>query len=196
MDNDFWKTPLEINCIMPTDYDLDLRPCDKTYFSKCNLFVVLLPLNVYFFMLNCIHYVFTFIDFCTFYLLTYTVKVILKHFFFSLNSSQTFFSHVKFSGHLNVSFVHLFTGILYPKNIIAFRAFKCHLIFTCTLYLPNDIFHEIFLQRYGHLNAVFFTCISCFILTYRYVFVYKTVSYLPVRLCLFLQRIIRSILVL
>jgi hypothetical protein len=48
------------------------------YFSKCHLFVVLLSLNVYFFMLNCIHYISTLIDFCTFYLLTSTVKVILK----------------------------------------------------------------------------------------------------------------------
>jgi len=139
MDYDFWKTPLDLNCITPTDYDLDLRPCDKTYFSKCNLFVVLLPLNVYFFMLNSIHYNFILIDLCTSYFLTYTVKV-----FFSLISTQTFFLHVKFSGHLNVSFVHQFTGILYPKTIIALRAFKYCVFFTCTLNLSYDIFHEQF----------------------------------------------------
>ena len=127
-------------------------------------------------MLNCIYYISTLIDFCTFYLLTSTVKVILKPYFFSLNSSQTFFSHVKCSGHLNASCVHLFTSILYSKTIIALRAFKCCLFFTCTLYyLPDDIFHDNFSTT---LRAIkyrpFITCISCFVLTYHYVFVYKT----------------------
>lgn len=168
MDNDFWKTPPDMNCFTPTDYDFELWLCDITCFSKCNLFIVLLPLNVYFLMLNCIHYVFTYIDFYTFCLITIIVGV-------SVNSSQTFFLHVKFSGHLNVSFVHLFTGILYPKTIIALRAFKyrpflpVHCIYLTIIFMNN------FLQIYGHLNVVcLFICISCFILTYLYVFVYKT----------------------
>jgi len=165
MDSEFWKTPPDMNCFTPTDYDFDLRLCKITYFSNCALFVVLLPLNVYLFMLNCIHYNFTLIDFCTSYFLTYTVKV-----FFSLNSTQTFFLHVK----LNVSFVHLFTGILYPKTIIALRAFKSRAFFTYTLNLSYDIFHEHFSSTLRAFKCHFFTCISCYILIYRYVFVCKT----------------------
>jgi len=169
MDSEFWKIPPDMNCITPTDYDFELRPCEITYFSKCNLFVVLLLLNVYFFMLNCIHYNFTLINFCTSYFLTYTVKV-----FFSLNSNQTFFLHVKFPDHLNVSFVQLFTGILCPKTIIALRTFKYRAFFTCTLNLSYDIFHEHFSSTLRAFKCHFFTCISCYILTYHYVFVCKT----------------------
>ena len=172
MDNEFWKKNPDINCFTPTDYDLDAWLCMITYFSKCILFVVSLPLNVYFFMLNCIYYIFTLINFCTFYFITSTVKVMLKPYFFSLNSCQTVFLHVIFSGHLKVFRVHLFTGVLYPKSIIVSRACKCHLFLTCTLYLLYDLFHEIFLRTFK--CRLFFTCILSLNITYHYVFVYKT----------------------
>lgn len=174
-DFDFCYTLLDTTIIMPTDFDFDLRLCNKTYFSKCHLFVVLLPLNVYFLMLICIHYFFTLIDFWTSYLLTYTVKVILKPLFFSMISVQIFSLHAKFSGHLNVSFVQMFTGVIYPKTMIAFRAFKYRLLFTCMLYLPYDLFHERFSNTLRAFKCLsFFHLFSWFyILTYYYVFVCK-----------------------
>jgi CBS domain containing-hemolysin-like protein len=115
---------------------------------------------------------FTLINCCTFYFITSTVKVILKPYFFSLNSCQTFFLHVIFSGHLKVFFVHLFTGVVYPKSIIVSRAFKCRLFLTCTLYLSYDIFHGNFLRTFKCL--LFFTYILSSNITYHYVFVYTT----------------------
>ena len=127
----------------PTDFDLDSWLCMITYFSKCIFFVISLPLNV-----NCIHYIFTFIKCCTFYFITSTVKVISKPYLFPLNSYQTFFLPVIFSVHLKVSFVHLFTGVVYLKSIIVSRTFKCRLFLTCTLYLSYDIFHDKFLRAF------------------------------------------------
>ena len=154
MENDFWKTPPDMFIFTPTDFDFDSWLCMLTYFSKCMfMFVISLPLNV-----NCIHLIFIFITCCMFYIITSTVKVILKPYLFSLNSYQTFFLPVIFSVHLKVSFVHLFTGVVYFKSIIVSRAFKCRLFLTCTLYLSYDIFHENF---YGHLNAFFFSPVFC-----------------------------------
>ncbi len=167
MDNDFWKTPLDMIIFTPTDFDLDSWLCMLTYFSKCMIFVISLPLNV-----NCIHFIFIFIKCCTFYFITPTVKVILKPYLFSWNSYQTFFLPVIFSVHLKVSFVHLFTGVVYLKSIIVSRAFKCRLFFTCTLYLSYDFFQENYLRAFKCL--LFFTCILSSNITYHYVFVYKT----------------------
>jgi hypothetical protein len=59
--------PPDMNCFTSTDYDFELRLCILTYFSECNFFAVSLFLNVYLFILICIHYNFTSIDFCTFH---------------------------------------------------------------------------------------------------------------------------------
>ena len=167
MENDFWKTPPDMFIFTPTNFDFDSWHCMLTYFSKCTFFVISLPLNV-----NCIHLIFIFITCCMFYIITSTAKVILKPYLFPLNSYQTFFLPVIFSVHLKVSFVHLFTGVVYLKSKIFSRTFKCRLFLTCTLYLSYDIFHDKYLRAFKCLP--FFTCILSSNITYHYVFVYTT----------------------
>jgi hypothetical protein len=85
---------------------------------------------------------------------TSTVKVILKPILFPLNLYQTFFLPVIFSVHLKVSFVHLFTGVVYY--------FQGHL--NAVFFLPvHYIYHTIFFMTniYGHLNAFFFLPVFC-----------------------------------
>ena len=150
--NDFWKTPLNMFMFTPTNFNFDSWLCMLTYFS--------------------IHPIFIFITCCMFYIITSTVKVILKPYLFPLNLYQTFFLPVIFSVHLKVSCVHLFTGVVYLKSKIFSRAFKCRLFLTCTLYLSYDIFHDKYLRAFKCLP--FFTCILSSNITYHYVFVYTT----------------------
>jgi hypothetical protein len=128
--NDFWKTPLNMFMFTPTNFNFD----SWLYFS--------------------IHPIFIFITCCMFYIIASTVKVILKPILFPLNLYQTFFLPVIFSVHLKVSFVHLFTGVIYFKSIIVSRAFKCRLFFIPLHY----IYHKTFFMKkfYGHWNAFFF----------------------------------------
>jgi hypothetical protein len=146
--NDFWKTPLNMFMFTPTNFNFD----SWLYFS--------------------IHPIFIFITCCMFYIIASTVKVILKPILFPLNLYQTFFLPVIFSVHLKVSFVHLFTGVVYFKSKIFSRAFKCRLFLTCTLYLSYDIFHDKYLRAFKCL--LLFTCILSSNITYHYVFVYTT----------------------
>ena len=128
--NDFWKTPLNMFMFTPTNFNFD----SWLYFS--------------------IHPIFIFITCCMFYIIASTVKVILKPILFPLNLYQTFFLPVIFSVHLKVSFVHLFTGVVYY--------FQGHL--NAVFFLPvHYIYHTIFFMTniYGHLNAFFFLPVFC-----------------------------------
>lgn len=193
MDFEYVKTPPDTNCFMSTDYGLEYCFCLITYFSKCHLFIVLLSLNVYFIMLNCIHNSFLFIDYCTCYLVNSILNVILKPIFFSLITNHLLFLPVIFSvlltstvkvilklfffslkssqtfflqlfGHLNVSFVN----VKYLKTITVLRAFKYRLFLPVYCIYLMILFMKIFSSTLW--------AFKCFLFLYLYFVFYFNLS--------------------